>query len=75
MIIGASSMDAGILVVAATDGTMPQTKEHLLLANKIGVKNLIVYINKADAADEEMIDLVCFVFLECFVLRLSKKRL
>ena len=51
-------MDASILVVAATDGTMPQTREHLLLANKIGVKNLVVYINKADAADQEMIELV-----------------
>ena len=51
-------MDAAILVVAATDGTMPQTREHLLLAKQIGVQNLVVYINKADAADEEMIELV-----------------
>ncbi|CAK8692826.1 unnamed protein product [Clavelina lepadiformis] len=58
MIIGTSSMDAAILVVAATDGTMPQTREHLLLAKQIGVQNLVVYINKADAADEEMIELV-----------------
>ena len=58
MIIGTSSMDASILVVAATDGTMPQTREHLLLAKQIGVKNLIVYVNKADAADEEMLELV-----------------
>ena len=51
-------MDASILVVAATDGTMPQTREHLLLAKQIGVKNLVVFINKADAADDEMLELV-----------------
>nr|XP_009861134.1 elongation factor Tu, mitochondrial isoform X2 [Ciona intestinalis] len=58
MITGTSSMDAAILVVAATDGTMPQTREHLLLAKQIGVENLVVYMNKVDAADEEMIELV-----------------
>lgn len=47
-----------ILVVAATDGAMPQTREHLILAKQIGVKHVIVYINKVDAADEEMVDLV-----------------
>lgn len=47
-----------ILVVAATDGAMPQTREHLLLAKQIGVKHIIVFINKVDAADEEMTDLV-----------------
>lgn len=52
-------MDGGILVVAATDGTMPQTREHLLLAKQIGVKHLVVYINKADAVDEEVLELVC----------------
>lgn len=51
-------MDGGILVVAATDGTMPQTREHLLLAKQIGISNMVVFINKVDAADEEMIDLV-----------------
>lgn len=61
MIIGTSSMDASILVVAATDGTMPQTREHLLLAKQIGVQNLIVFINKADAADDEMLELVSFL--------------
>ena len=51
-------MDGCILVVAATDGTMPQTREHILLAKQIGIKKLVVFINKADAADEEMIELV-----------------
>lgn len=47
-----------VLVVAATDGAMPQTREHLLLAKQIGVNHIIVYINKVDAADGEMVDLV-----------------
>lgn len=51
-------MDGAILVVAATDGTMPQTREHLLLAKQIGITKLVVYINKADAADKEMLELV-----------------
>lgn len=51
-------MDGAIIVVAATDGCMPQTREHLLLAKQIGVPEIVVYINKADAADEEMLDLV-----------------
>ena len=58
MITGTSTMDSAILVVAATDGTMPQTREHILLAKQIGVSNLVVFVNKADAADEEMIELV-----------------
>ncbi|XP_072860646.1 elongation factor Tu, mitochondrial [Pogona vitticeps] len=59
MITGTSPLDGCILVVAATDGQMPQTKEHLLLARQIGVKHMIVYINKADAVeDQEMLDLV-----------------
>lgn len=58
MITGASQMDGCILVVGATDGCMPQTKEHILLVKQLGVKHLIVYINKVDAADEEMIELV-----------------
>lgn len=58
MITGASQMDGAILVVAATDGAMPQTREHLLLAKQIGVKHIVVYINKVDAADAEMTDLV-----------------
>ncbi|KAM4697699.1 elongation factor Tu, mitochondrial [Rhinophrynus dorsalis] len=59
MITGTSQMDGCILVVAATDGQMPQTREHLLLAKQIGVKHIVVYINKADAVDDkEMLDLV-----------------
>jgi len=51
-------MEGAILVVAATDGTMPQTREHLLLAKQIGVTHLVVFVNKVDAADEEMVELV-----------------
>jgi len=58
MITGASQMDGCILVVGATDGCMPQTKEHILLVKQLGVKNIVVYINKVDAADEEMVELV-----------------
>ena len=58
MISGASQMDGAILVVAATDGEMPQTREHLLLAKQIGLQNIVVYINKADLADHEMLELV-----------------
>ncbi|XP_050728583.1 elongation factor Tu, mitochondrial-like [Eriocheir sinensis] len=58
MIVGTSQMDGAILVVAATDGVMPQTREHLLLAKQIGIENIVVFINKVDAADEEMIELV-----------------
>lgn len=58
MISGASQMDGAILIVAADDGPMPQTKEHLLLAKQVGVKSIVVFINKADVADEEMLDLV-----------------
>ncbi|KAL8611297.1 hypothetical protein ACOMHN_013728 [Nucella lapillus] len=58
MITGTAQMDGAILVVAATDGTMPQTREHLLLAKQIGIARLVVFINKADAADSEMLELV-----------------
>lgn len=58
MITGTAQMDGAILVVAATDGTMPQTREHLLLAKQIGIEHIVVYINKVDAADEEMVELV-----------------
>ncbi|CAG0892289.1 unnamed protein product [Cyprideis torosa] len=58
MITGTSQMDGAILVVAATDGTMPQTREHLLLAKQIGVPYIVVYINKVDVADTEMVELV-----------------
>jgi len=58
MISGASQMDGAILLVAADDGPMPQTREHLLLAKQVGVKKVVVFINKADKADEEMVELV-----------------
>lgn len=58
MISGASQMDGAILLVAADDGPMPQTREHLLLARQVGVRRIVVFINKADKADEEMIELV-----------------
>jgi elongation factor Tu len=58
MITGASQAEGGILVVAATDGQMPQTREHLRLIRQIGVKHLVVFINKVDAADPELLDLV-----------------
>lgn len=59
MITGAAQMDGAILVVAATDGPMPQTREHILLANQIGVPAIVVYLNKCDMVDdEELIDLV-----------------
>lgn len=58
MITGTAQMDGAILVVAATDGTMPQTREHLLLAKQIGIEHIVVFINKVDAADEEMVELV-----------------
>lgn len=58
MITGTAQMDGAILVVAATDGVMPQTREHLLLAKQIGIQHVVVFINKVDAADEEMVELV-----------------
>ncbi|XP_071453110.1 elongation factor Tu [Hetaerina americana] len=58
MISGTSQMDAAVLVVAATDGVMPQTREHLLLAKQVGVEKIIVFINKADVVDEEIKELV-----------------
>jgi len=59
MITGAAQMDGAILVVAATDGPMPQTKEHVLLARQVGVPSIVVFLNKCDAVeDTELIDLV-----------------
>ena len=59
MITGAAQMDGAILVVAATDGVMPQTREHILLARQIGVPKIIVFLNKCDMVpDKELIDLV-----------------
>jgi len=59
MITGAAQMDGAILVVSATDGPMPQTREHILLAKQVGVPNIVVFINKVDMVDDaELIDLV-----------------
>jgi len=58
MISGTSTMDGGILVISAADGVMPQTREHIVLAKQVGVKHLVVFINKCDTVDEEMIELV-----------------
>jgi elongation factor Tu len=59
MITGAAQMDGAILVVAATDGPMPQTREHILLANQVGVPKLVVFLNKCDMVeDQDMIELV-----------------
>ncbi|EFN74764.1 Elongation factor Tu, mitochondrial [Camponotus floridanus] len=66
MITGTAQMDGAILVVAATDGTMPQTREHLLLAKQIGIQHIIVFINKVDAADSEMVELVEMEIRELF---------
>nr|QFR36654.1 elongation factor Tu [Candidatus Karelsulcia muelleri] len=59
MVTGAAQMDGAILVVAATDGPMPQTREHILLARQVGVPNLVVFMNKVDQVDDpELIELV-----------------
>jgi elongation factor Tu len=59
MITGAAQMDGAILVVAATDGPMPQTREHILLARQVGVPSIVVFLNKCDAVDDaELLELV-----------------
>ncbi|CEP63038.1 translation elongation factor Tu LALA0_S07e01024g [Lachancea lanzarotensis] len=59
MITGAAQMDGAIIVVAATDGQMPQTREHLLLARQVGVQDIVVFVNKVDTVDDpEMLELV-----------------
>ena len=58
MITGAAQLDGAILVVSAQDGIMPQTREHVLLARRVGVEHLVVAVNKADGADPELLDLV-----------------
>ena len=59
MITGAAQMDGAILVVAATDGPMPQTREHVLLARQVNVPSIVVYLNKCDAVDDpELLELV-----------------
>src|SRR4029077_5937270 len=59
MITGAAEMDGAIRVVAATDGPMPQTREHILLARQVGVPSMVVFLNKVDMVDDpELLDLV-----------------
>jgi elongation factor Tu len=58
MITGAAQMDGAILVCAATDGPMPQTREHILLARQVGVPKIVVFLNKVDIADPELLELV-----------------
>ncbi|MEI6477862.1 MAG: elongation factor Tu [bacterium] len=58
MITGAAQMDAAILVVSAVDGPMPQTREHILLASQVGVKTIVVFLNKVDLADPDLLELV-----------------
>ena len=59
MITGAAQMDGAILVVSAADGPMPQTREHILLARQVGVKFIVVYLNKCDMVDDpELLELV-----------------
>jgi elongation factor Tu len=58
MITGAAQMDGAILVVSAADGPMPQTREHILLARQVGVPALVVFLNKVDMADPDLLELV-----------------
>src|SRR5256885_1218198 len=59
MITGAAQMDGAILVVAATDGVMPQTREHILLAKQVGVPKIVVFLNKVDMVDDkDLVELV-----------------
>lgn len=58
MITGAAQVDGAVLVIAATDGPMPQTREHVLLAKQVGVPYIVVFLNKMDMADEELVELI-----------------
>ncbi|MFA6031011.1 MAG: elongation factor Tu [Elusimicrobiota bacterium] len=58
MITGAAQMDGAVLVVSAADGPMPQTREHVLLARQVNVPHIVVYLNKIDVADKDLVDLV-----------------
>ena len=58
MITGAAQIDGAILVVSAADGPMPQTREHVLLAKQVGVPKILVFLNKMDLADPELVELV-----------------
>ena len=56
MVTGAAQMDGAILVVAATDGPMPQTREHILLGRQVGIPRIVVFLNKVDMVDDEELD-------------------
>ena len=58
MITGAAQIDGAVLVVAANDGPLPQTKEHILLARQVGVPKIVVFLNKMDLADPDLVELV-----------------
>ena len=58
MITGAAQVDGAVLVIAATDGPMPQTREHVLLAKQVGVPKIVVFLNKMDMADEDLVELI-----------------
>jgi elongation factor Tu len=58
MITGAAQIDGAILVVGANDGPLPQTREHVLLAKQVGVPKILVFMNKMDLADPELVELV-----------------
>src|SRR5207249_9767769 len=58
MITGAAQMDGAILVVSAVDGPMPQTREHVLLARQVNVPHIVVFLNKVDVADKDLVELV-----------------
>jgi elongation factor Tu len=71
MVTGAAQMDGAILVVAATDGPMPQTREHILLARQVGVPQLVVFMNKVDMVDDpELLSLLRWKSESFFLLRL-----
>src|SRR5881398_9831 len=65
MITGAAQMDGAILVVSAADGPMPQTREHILLARQVGVPAIVVFLNKVDLADADLLDLVTWKSATC----------
>jgi elongation factor Tu len=72
MVTGAAQMDGAILVVAATDGPMPQTREHILLGRQVGVPKMVVFMNKVDMVDdEELLELVEMEVRELLELSMS----
>jgi elongation factor Tu len=66
MVTGAAQMDGAILVVAATDGPMPQTREHILLGRQVGIPRMVVFMNKVDMVDdEELLELLKWKLETC----------